>query len=166
MDVTRPGRRIVLGIFALSALLFVVFAVSSYYSAQNRGQEMQFSCPLGTHVFTVYDLMPLIVMASLVFGAGMYYLMAGRVEAREMSMRRNMDIMLRFLGDEERKVVKRLLESNGRMPQAELTRIQGLSKVRVHRIVKKLSARGIVETEKHGNTNVVTLAKEVMEGLA
>ena len=83
-----------------------------------------------------------------------------------MSMRHNMDIMLRFLGDEERKVVRRLLESNGRMPQAELTRIQGLSKVKAHRIVKKLSARGIVETEKHGNTNVVTLAKEVMEGLA
>lgn len=166
MGIARPGRRTVLGIFVLSAILFVVFAVSSYYSAQYRGELMQFSCPLGTHAFTVYDLIPLIVTASLVFGAGMYYLMAGRVEAKEMSMRRSTDMMLRFLGDDERKVVARLLESGGKMPQAELARIGGLSKVKAHRIVKKLSARGIVKTEKHGNTNAVTLAKEVMEGLA
>jgi len=165
MAIVRPSKRIVLGIFAVSMLLFIVFAISSYYSSQHMWEIIQFSCPLGTHIFTVYDLIPLIVTASLVIGAGIYYLMAERVEGKERSMKRNTDLLLRFLGDDERMVVSRLLESNGQVPQTEITKIGGLDKVKAHRIVKRLAARGIVSIEKHGNTNVVTLTKDVMEGL-
>jgi len=166
MGLELAGKRVVLGIFVISAFLFVVFAISSYYSAQRRGELMQISCPVGTHAFTVYDLIPLIAMASLVIGAGVYYLMAGRIEGKDRSVKRNTDIILRFLGDDERKVVGRLLGSNGRISQSEITRTEGVSKVKAHRIVKRLASRGIVRTEKQGNTNMVILAREVMEGLA
>ncbi len=166
MHTGRPGKSIVLAIIIISLLLLIVFAISSYYSSQHMLEVMQFSCPLGAHVITVYDLIPLVATVGLLIGAGIYYLMAERVEVKEMYMKQNTDLLLRFLGDDERKVVSRLLESGGTIPQVEITRIAGLSKVKAHRIVKRLAGRGIVRVERHAKANVVTLAKEVMEGLA
>lgn len=160
------GKRIVLVVFLISLALFVAFAVSSYYSSLHMVEVMRFSCALGTHAFTIYDLIPLIVTASLIFGAGIYYLMAGKVEGKERTVKGEMDIVLRFLDDEERKVVERLLSTEGGMPQSELSAIGSLSKVKAHRIVKRLSERGIVEIERHGKTNSISLAKEIREGLS
>jgi hypothetical protein len=166
MGIGRPGKRIVLAILLISVFLFIAFAISSHYNSQHMVDVIQFSCPLGTQIFTIYDLIPLLVTASLIFGAGIYYLMEERMEVKEQSMKRNTDLLLRFLGEDERMVVSRLLESRGRLPQSEITRIRGLSKVKAHRIVKRLAARGIAQIEKQGKTNVVTLAKDIREGLA
>jgi predicted transcriptional regulator len=62
------------------------------------------------------------------------------------------------LTEEERKVIKVLNSHNGKYLQKYIKTETGLSRLKTHRILARLSERGIVSLEKTGNTNQVYLA--------
>ncbi len=71
-----------------------------------------------------------------------------------------------LLRDDERKIVQLLLENDGQMRQYELDHMTGLNKVRVHRILKALEDRGVVEIQKIGKVNNVRLRKGLYVALS
>jgi hypothetical protein len=62
------------------------------------------------------------------------------------------------LTDEERAIIEVLKTHGGRYLQKYIKAETGLSRLKTHRIIARLSERGIVSLEKVGNTNQVTLA--------
>ncbi len=62
------------------------------------------------------------------------------------------------LTDDERKIIENLKTHNGKYLQKYIKAETGLSRLKTHRILERLSERGIVSLEKIGNTNQVTLA--------
>ncbi|MCW3982376.1 MAG: hypothetical protein NWE96_00095 [Candidatus Bathyarchaeota archaeon] len=60
---------------------------------------------------------------------------------------------------EERKVIDTLKAHKGKYLQKYIKAETGLSRLQTHRIIARLSERGIVSLEKVGNTNQVTLAE-------
>lgn len=62
------------------------------------------------------------------------------------------------LTSEERKVINVLSGHNGKYLQKYIKNETGLSRLKTHRILARLSERGIVSLEKTGNTNQVYLA--------
>jgi uncharacterized membrane protein len=62
------------------------------------------------------------------------------------------------LSPEERKVVEIVKAHEGRYLQKYIRNEAGLSRLQIHRIVARLTERGIVSVEKNGNTNQVLLA--------
>jgi uncharacterized membrane protein len=60
--------------------------------------------------------------------------------------------------EDERKVINTLNLHQGKYLQKYITKEAGLSKLKTHRIVARLSERSIVTVEKTGNTNMVYLA--------
>lgn len=62
------------------------------------------------------------------------------------------------LTDEERKIIAVLNAHNGKYLQKYVRNEAGLSRLKTHRIIARLSERGIVRVEKTGNTNQVYLA--------
>lgn len=77
----------------------------------------------------------------------------------------NTAMVLKTLKPDERKVVSVLDAHGGAYLQKYITKESGLSRLKTHRLVATLSERGIVQVEKHGNTNQVTLAEWFYEGL-
>jgi uncharacterized membrane protein len=69
------------------------------------------------------------------------------------------EVALRLLAADERKVVQALLDAQGTMLQKDISWKTGLSRVKTHRILEKLIQRGIVTSEKYYNTKKVTLAE-------
>ena len=69
-----------------------------------------------------------------------------------------LDAVKRVLKDDERKIVELIMSSRGRMLQRDIARQSGFSRVKTHRILYRLSQRGIVVAEKHYNTYQITLA--------
>ena len=74
-------------------------------------------------------------------------------------------IVIRTLKPDERKVITVLDTHGGKYLQKYITKESGLSRLKTHRVVAALSERGIVQVEKSGNTNEVTLAKWFQEGM-
>jgi predicted transcriptional regulator len=73
------------------------------------------------------------------------------------------NLILRFLNPNERKVVEKLIENKGNAFQSEITRMQGMTKLKTHRAVKELELKGIIKIQKDGMTNKITLSDDVKE---
>ena len=66
--------------------------------------------------------------------------------------------VMRVLKDDERKVVELLVSSGGKILQRDIARQTGFSRVKTHRILYRLSVRGVVVAKKYYNTYEIMLA--------
>ncbi|MCX6799326.1 MAG: winged helix-turn-helix transcriptional regulator [Candidatus Diapherotrites archaeon] len=64
---------------------------------------------------------------------------------------------------DEKKIIDLLRKSNYESTQARIAKETGLSKVQVHRAVKRLEAKGALEKHEYGLTNKIILNKELFE---
>jgi len=65
--------------------------------------------------------------------------------------------ILNFLSYNEKKLINKLIEQKGTALQSEISRMEGMGKVKTHRIVKDLERKGVITVEKYGNTNRINL---------
>ncbi|MEM4311035.1 MAG: hypothetical protein QXX95_01420 [Nitrososphaerales archaeon] len=68
-------------------------------------------------------------------------------------------VVLNILTKEERKVVELLLAHNGVYLQKYIAKEAELSRLKTHRIIKRLADRGIVTAQSKGNTREIKLAE-------
>ena len=66
--------------------------------------------------------------------------------------------VMRVLKDDEKKVVERIVNAGGKMLQKDIARQTGFSRVKTHRILYRLSIRGVVIAKKYYNTYEIMLA--------
>ena len=71
--------------------------------------------------------------------------------------------ILKLLNLNEKKVVEKIIENNGSALQSEISRMDGMTKLKAHRAVKELERKGIVKLEQYGKTNKIILTKEIKE---
>ena len=70
-------------------------------------------------------------------------------------------IVLKFLSYNEKKVVNKLIEQKGSILQSEISRMEGMGKVKTHRAVQDLERKAIITIERHGNTNRINLTNDI-----
>jgi hypothetical protein len=71
----------------------------------------------------------------------------------------SIDVALRLLEPDERKVVEALMAADGSLLQKEISWKTGFTRVKTHRVLVRLIRRGVVTSEKYYNTNKITLAE-------
>jgi DNA-binding transcriptional ArsR family regulator len=114
---------------------------------------------------TGYYVLPVAVFLSAIVGVFVSYRLLSRSEKAQDVARVNAHVLLQLLKDDERKVVEKLLEHGGEIRQYELVRMTDLGKVKVHRVLKSLEDRGVVDIEKIGKVNNVRLRSEIYDAL-
>lgn len=70
----------------------------------------------------------------------------------------SLDTVLKVLREDEKKVVETIVQAGGTMLQKDIARTTEFSRVKTHRILYRLSKRGIVTAEKYYNTYQISLA--------
>ncbi len=126
-------------------------------------------------------LSPALLMIATVFGT--YYFISRRLEekleknmalisklidknspvTKENPEKVDNALVLKFFNANERKILETLIEKNGAALQSEISRMEGMNKLRTHRAIKEMERKGIIKTESHGKTNRVILAGNVKE---
>jgi uncharacterized membrane protein len=96
-------------------------------------------------------------------GLIVYSLLNAAIERQKQAVKTNMGIIMKFLSPEDREVVRLLLEKEGMTTQSEIAKLPGMSRLKAHRIVKKLEDRGIVHVEKYGKINMIRVVDELKE---
>ena len=71
------------------------------------------------------------------------------------------NLIQKFLSYNEKKVVNKLIEQKGTALQSEISRMESLGKVKTHRAVQDLEKKGIISIERYGNTNRISLTKDL-----
>ncbi len=163
------NKKIIVGLVILISFLYIVFNLNTLYVGANdpgvcvvAGSE---ACPHQEQIYFLGGAIPIIVSIALIVGAGTYYFMGEKVENKKQDLKNNTEILLKFLNTDEKKLVNALIESGGKVLQAEVTRLPGMTKVKSHRVVLKLLDRGVIEKAKLGKTNIIQFTKEIKEGL-
>jgi uncharacterized membrane protein len=84
-------------------------------------------------------------------------------ESDELGSGDKLNVALRLLDENERRVVEALVAEGGSMLQKDISIDMGFSRVKTHRVVQSLVKRGLVTVVEHFNTNKVTLVNWLME---
>ena len=71
--------------------------------------------------------------------------------------------ILKLFNLNEKRVIEKLIETKGSALQSEISRMDGMTKLKAHRAVKELERKGIVKLEQYGKTNRIILAKDIKE---
>ena len=163
-----PKFSVVISIAVLVASLVLLF--SMLFTPQpiqiilQSGQEITTDTP---EYFTLPEVL-LLVTCSFLIGTAATYLFynservkeAGRHEHPPKHDPESFRSIMPLLKDNEKSVIKALLESNGEMPQNKLASILGISKVKATRLLYRLEQKNLIIKQRHGITNMIRLQKK------
>src|SRR3989344_2093219 len=152
---------------AFAILLIAVFAllifltVFSFQAPENSALSSLYHLLFGFHV----ELMVLLSMVGVVVGAVVFYLLSDKVDRKGLEAKAVAELVLKFMDRDEKLVIKELLRSNGRILQAEISRLEGMTRLKAHRIVIKLESMGVIDVQKSGKLKIIHLKDELKQAL-
>jgi len=73
--------------------------------------------------------------------------------------------ILKFLNPIEQRIVKIVLKNNGEMLQSQISKTEDMTKLKVHRTVKSLEQKKIIEIKHYGKTNKISLTSYFKKSL-
>ncbi len=153
----RVKTIIFFGVFSLFFLVFSLTIVSYYFLYQTSSPPL-INFFVKYHVFFMFA----IAFLGLLFGFLSHILFNKEISKNKEELRKTLDIFLSLLPIEERKIIKFLAKNNGVATQYELTKIENMNKLKVHRAIEKLTQKRIVAKEKIGKINKIYLDKEFL----
>ena len=112
--------------------------------------------------FTFLDVIILIVASIILAITGMYLLFFDSVEkpAGELVLeerKKRWEQIVKTLKDDQQKIYKAIIDSDGIINQSELVEKTGISKSNVSRALDLLDSRGLIERRRRGMGNIVLL---------
>ncbi len=145
LDEKKVFRDILLVIGIIAGFIFIV-SFSSYYVSNvlSRGYVCVIPIPI---------MILLLSSLGVFVGSLIYYLLSYKFFKEKQEYSKDVSLTLRFLDNDERKLVSLLVDCKGTISQPELVGKTGLNKVKVSRIIKKLIERQVVIKKKVGKIN-------------
>ncbi len=176
----KENRKIIAAIGLIISFAFLLFSISLYYNYQHDIKQKERLNPdlienmttqeiikiieekrANENNFYCFYLLPFIGFTGIIIGTITYYMMSEKIDKQEKTLKNNTKIILNFLTREEKKVIEKLLENDGKIPQYELSHLPNLNKVKTHRILENLKEKGIIKKERIGKINKIILNEEL-----
>lgn len=156
MDVRK---KIILGLLTVSIFIFLITVLVFVYALYSKNQNIpSILFPFVEHHIEFMVLMGIFGVAS---GLIVYSVMNSTMEKQEKIVKTNTQIIMKFLGKDEREIVNLLLATDGKTTQSEIAKLPYMTRLKAHRIVKKLESRGVVFVEKYGKINMIRIVDEL-----
>ncbi len=158
------NRKALLGLIALAAFVLVVFYIPKFFEQEIPQICIENgACQHEAYVNSLIAFMPGIIILGFLFGvAAAYFYFERKIELPVPAADKD-KALLSMLHPSERKIIRKIVDNNGEALQSELSRIEGVGKVRAHRVIDRLIRRGVLEKEQKGKTNVLRLRKDIMD---
>ncbi|HID72836.1 TPA: hypothetical protein EYP38_02740 [Candidatus Micrarchaeota archaeon] len=163
----EKNRKVLFGLIAVAIFVLVVFYLPRFFE-----QEIPTVCIANgecqheAYVDSVISFMPAIIVLGFLLGVGAsYFYFERKIELPVPQADRN-KALLSMLHPSERKIMQKIIDNGGEALQSDLSRIEGVGKVRAHRVIDRLIRRGVLEKEEKGKTNVLRLKKDIKEAVS
>ncbi len=148
-------------LLGLAGILLVVVAIVTVPRLiEQNAPEMCFAndgtCLHEEQSEFIIALIPVFIGIGAILGAFAFYLLYEKNQSGEKEY--DATAALSLMEKDEGKVVGRIAEEGGRITQSEVSRIEGIGKVKAHRILERLEKRGILANEQYGKTNMIKLS--------
>ncbi len=170
MDLIK-NKMFITVIVIVVAFLFLIFLYGMYQDVNKITATMDnndinkpanFNPPPDRGFFNLRFLFfPIMGFLGMVGGSLLYYFMAQRLGKNKQLQKKNVNRLLNLLSKEERLVLEKLIASHGSAYQYELSRMPGVNKVKMHRVLNNLEAKEIIKKENYGKINKIVLDKDI-----
>ena len=145
---------------------FITFLTTSLIFSFHLATENKLMSPFFTPFVRYNEQFILILVSLSVFvGTLVTFTMLSRMDKNKQIAKRDLNVLLKLINQEERAIIERILQAGGSILQSELSRAEGLNKVKVHRILARLRQRGILILESYGKTNRVKMEPGLLKTL-
>ncbi len=104
-------------------------------------------------------MIPVFIGGGAILGAVALYLFYEKTQ-QPGQQEHDAKLALSLMEKDEAKVVGRIVGEGGRITQSEVSRIEGIGKVKAHRILERLEKRRVLAREQYGKTNMVKLTEK------
>lgn len=148
-------------VLVISIFIFLTTVLMVAYMLFYENKEV----PFLLEPFIKYHVQFMFLMALFgVFSGLLFYsLLANSIRKEKSLLLKTVEIVKKFLTDDEKKVIDLLFEKQGLITQSDLTKIYGYSRVRAHRIIKRLEKRGIIYIDRQGKINYIRLVNAFLD---
>jgi len=158
--------KVLSGLIAVSIFVLLVFYVPQFFE-----ESAPLACFDGgtclheEYLGDVISYIPAFIVGGFILGVlASYFYFERRIEVPLPSKDRR-ESVLALLPPTERKVVLAIAEKDGETLQSEVSRLEGVGKVKAHRVIDKLIRRGVLEKRQVGKTNMLKIRKDILEAL-
>jgi len=103
------------------------------------------------------------IFVALVFGFVWSQVLASELKKQRKESKEYLNAALQFMEPAERQVVEFLIKKNGLATQADVSRLQNMSRVRAHRVVQDLQSRNLIDIVPHGKVRELRLKQNIIE---
>lgn len=108
-----------------------------------------------------------IMLISVILAIGLGFLLAtlSKIElAKEKTHTKSMfEVIKMFMSNDEKKTIDFLVNNAGSGTQAEISKIQGMDRVKAHRVIKSLSEKKLIDVNLYGKARKVTIKSHVFD---
>ena len=145
---------------ALSIILGFIFIVlfSTLYVSDAIKNNNACGC-----VIPIPYMILLLSSLGLFVGCFVFYIWTSKYVKEKKQLTKNIEFTLNFLDNNERKIIKELINNKGQLKQSEFEKLTGLDRVKTHRILNKLASKGLVQKINVGNSNKIKLSEELAD---
>ncbi len=151
---------IVIGILAVSSFIFLITVLVLAYSMYYDNKDIpEYLIPF---IRNHSEFMVLMGLFGVISGVTVFMLISNSIKKEQQILRTNIMIIRKFLSDDEATVLDELLKKGGSLSQTDISHLPGMTRLKAHRIVKKLKGRGIVHVDKFGKINRIRLVEELL----
>jgi len=104
-----------------------------------------------------------ILLAGIFVGCLLYYLFSFKIDQKEKTIKKNLEVIYSILNKDEEKVLEELIKNQGEIKQSKISKKYG--KIKAHRLLKKLQEKKIINIKKLGRSNKIKLKEGLMKEL-
>ena len=147
-------------LLALGIIMIFVFVVSLTTLYVHNALEIGNACDC---IIPIPIMLLILASLGVLVGSLTSYFLLKRFMQEKNDYIHNIYSTLQFLDNDERALVKVLIENKGVIKQALINKNAGMDKVKIHRVLKRLEEKNVIIKEKDGKINIIKLNDKLQE---
>jgi len=138
---------------------FLTFVVLLSLLLADKFQVRGCGCPkvISHNYIFIFITLSVIFVASI-----LYFLFSINIDKKTKIITNNRNVLYSILGDDEKELLDFLISNDGQSSQQKLSGV--FTKLKAHRLIKKLEDKNIITVKRDGKNNVVYLRQELFSG--
>ena len=155
---TRIYRYISLGfsiiIIGLAMVIYLVTYIHQNFTSKNS-----------LIFWTVENHLPIIIGLIILSGFIGYVsstLIYRQVTKTKKESHKLLEMLLLFLSKDEKEIINSLIQNNGTIGQADISRLPGMNRVKAFRSLQKMQEKNLIDIIAHGKIRKVSLKENIL----
>ncbi|MFC1648142.1 helix-turn-helix transcriptional regulator [Nanoarchaeota archaeon] len=157
----KTGEKTNAIILTLLLIAVIVLAFISFDSRFVSSDNDLLAFAVQNHMW----IMVVLVLISVAFGFYTSKFLYKEIRERAKTSQNILEVVMLFLGEEEKGIINFLVEKNGETTQAEISRLPGMTRVKAYRSLQKIQEKQLIDIIPHGKVRRIKLKENILNTL-